>query len=147
MEQSKDKLQVSPKRKYSLAIQIITSIFALLYVVFFIFSFIPSPEGSPIADHPYTPWDIEMILVKGLFIIFMIGFYYSWKSRIVSGVIYLLWCGALFWDCVYIGNLLHVSGDAILFGVPIFIIGIILLITGLIQRNKLNQVVNIKTIL
>lgn len=123
-------------RPYSLTIQIITSVFALLYAVFFVFSFIPSPEGSPIADHPYTPWDIEMILVKLLLLLFAVAFYYSWKNRIIAGIIYLLWCVALYWDADYIGNLLHVSGDSVLFIPPVLIIAIILRVTGMRQRKR-----------
>ncbi len=124
------------KKNYALPIQIVTTVFALLYLVFFIYSFIPSPQGSPLADHPYKPWDIEMILVKVLFVLFMIGFYYSWKSRLIAGVIYLLWCIAVFADSVYIANRLHVSGNGIMFIPPILIIAVILLFTGLKERNK-----------
>ena len=53
---SKNKL-----KKYSIGIQIFTTIYALLYFVFFAFSFIESPEGSPIADHKYSPFDLEML--------------------------------------------------------------------------------------
>ncbi len=136
MEKSKDKGDVPPKRKYSIIIQVITSLFALFYVWFFILSFIPSPQGSPIADHPYTPWDIEMVTVKLLFILFLIGFYYSWKSKMTAGLIYLLWCAALFWQVMYISKLLNISGDGVMFIPPILIIAIILIISSLIEKRK-----------
>lgn len=136
MEESANKPQESPKRKYSITIQIILSLFLLLYAVFFVFSFIPSPQGSPIADHPYTPWDIEMVTVKLLFILFAAGYYYSWKSRLISGAIFLAWCVALVAQVYYISSLLHDSGDAIVFAFPVAIVAFILLISGNMNRKK-----------
>lgn len=140
IESSKDKVKVFSKRKYSIIIQVISTIFALCYAWFFVLSFIPSPQGSPLADHPYTPWDIEMITVKLLFILFMIGFYYSWKSKLISGLIYLFWCAALLWQVMYISKLLNVSGDGIMFIPPVLIIAIILIISGLIENRKTNKI-------
>ncbi len=136
MESSNDKGQVFPKRKYSIVIQTITTIYALFYAWFFILSFIPSPQGSSLADHPYTPWSIEMVFVKIFFILFMVGFYYSWKSKLISGIIYMLWCVLFLWQTIYISNLLHVSGDAVMFIPPVLIIAIILIISGLIEKRK-----------
>jgi hypothetical protein len=131
------------KKPYSLPIQLISTVFAALYVVFFIYSFIPSPQGSPMADHPYKPWDIEMILVKLLFVLFMTGYYYSWKSRLTAGILYLCWCVAVFADSVYIANLLHVSGDGILFIPPILLIALILLFSGLKEKKKSKNVLKL----
>ena len=125
---------LKPKRKYSIGIQVFLSVYALLYAVLVIYSFIPSPQGSPLADHPYTPWDIEMILVKLLFVIFMIGYYASWKDRRNAGLLLLCWCVAVVWDAIYIGKLLHVSGDSIMFIPPILIIALILIATGIKER-------------
>lgn len=133
-----DKVAIAMRRKFSIIIQIITSIFTLFYIVFFILSFIPSPQGSALADHPYTPWDTEMITVKLLFINYMIGFCFSWKSRLISGLIYFLWCVLVVLQSVYISKLLNVSGDGIMFVPPVLIISIILIITGLIENKKIN---------
>lgn len=136
MKLSKDINCATPVRKYSITIQIISTIYALLYVWFFILSFISSPKGSPLADHPYSAWSIEMVFVKFFFILFMVGFYYSWKSKLISGIIYMIWCILFFWQTIYISNLLHISGDAVLFIPPVLIISIILIISGLLNKKN-----------
>lgn len=124
-----------PQRNYSIFIQAFLTISLAFYGYLVYFSFLNCPQGSPLADHPYTPWNIEMTLVKLLFLIFLAGYYYSWKSRLTSGLLLLLWCIAVFADSVYIGQLLHVSGDGIMFIFPILPVAVYLIASG-IRRKK-----------
>lgn len=122
------------KRKYSIGVQIFLSIFLLFYIYLIYFSFFTAPQGSPLADHPYTPWDFEMTTIKLLFLLFLIGYYFSWKSRLISGLVYLAWCFALYWQVVTVAKMLHVAGDGIMFIFPVLPVAVFLIITGLKEK-------------
>jgi len=137
---------ISQGRNFSRPIQIISSVYGLLYLAFFIFSFLPPDnDGNPISDSPnYDPWNFEMIWVKIQFIIFLVGFYYSWKSRLISGLIYLFWYGGLVGLAYYSVLVVNSDGNAVGLGFPMLIIAIILVITGLKKRQN-KTVVNNET--
>ena len=63
------------KRRRASALQVATTIYGLLYLYFFIWSFIPcSGAVNPISDSPNVdPWDLGMIFVKLLFLVFLVG--------------------------------------------------------------------------
>ena len=121
---------------YSIPVQVFLSISLIFYGYLVYFSFLNCPQGSPLPDHPHTPWNVEMILVKLLFAIFIAAYYYSWKDRLISGVVLLVWCVAVFADSVYIGRLLHVAGDGIMFIFPIFPVAVYLIASGIRRMKK-----------
>jgi hypothetical protein len=127
-----------PRRKFSWTIQIITMIYGLLYLAFFVVSFIPSDTGNPVSDNPFfDPWDAEQIWVKLQFLLFLVGFYYSWKSKLISGIIYLVWYAGMVAMGFWVSSALHRDGgDALVLGFPLLVLGIILLISGLMRRKK-----------
>ena len=92
------------KRRRASALQVATTIYGLLYLYFFIWSFIPcSGAVNPISDSPNVdPWDLGMIFVKLLFLVFRVGYLYSWKNGGIAGLIFLF-CGFYIWisglDC------------------------------------------------
>jgi hypothetical protein len=123
-------------KNYSKVIQIITSLYGLLYLYFVVWSFIPTESGNPISNNPnFNPWDSEMIWVKIQFIIFLIGFYYSWKSKLTSGFIYLFWYAGMVALSFYVTKILHRDGGAFILGFPMLIIAIILVLKGYRKRN------------
>ena len=74
MENSTTKLSERNKN-YSIVIQIITSLYGLLYLYLVVWSFIPTENGNPVSNNPNVkPWDSEMIWVKIQFIVFLIGY-------------------------------------------------------------------------
>jgi hypothetical protein len=77
------------KKKIS-GVQIVTSIYGLLYLLFFVVSFIPSKDGSPVSDLvPFNPFDLEQIVNKLLFIIFLVGLFMTWKNKLIGGLFLL----------------------------------------------------------
>jgi hypothetical protein len=139
MENSTSKLS-ERKKNFSIVIQIITSLYGLLYLYLVVCSFIPTENGNPVSDNPnFKPWDSEGIWVKIQFIVFLIGFYYSWKSRLTSGFIYLFWYAGMVAMSYYMASVLHREGAAFVLGFPILLISIILLLTGYRKRKSLNS--------
>lgn len=123
-------------RPYSIPIQVITVIYGLLYLVFFIYSFISSDTGNPVSDLvPFDAWDTEQIIVKLLFLVFLAGFYWSWRSRLKAGLIYVAWFAGLVGLSFWVAGVLHRDGDmAIVMGLPLFVIGLILVVQGYRRR-------------
>jgi len=124
-DKSKQSLKGSKKKHKGL--QIAIYIYGLLYLIFFIVSFIPSENGNPVSDMvPFDPFDFEQIVVKLLFIIFVIGLVMTWKNRLIAGIIFIFW-----WICMWGLDLLIVAptgrevGNGIGMGFPLFIIGIL----------------------
>jgi len=124
-------------RAYSIPIQVITAIYALIYLVFFIFSFISSETGNPVSDLvPFNAWDTEQIWVKLQFVLFAVGFYWSWRSRLKAGLIYLVWFAGMVAMAFWVSGVLHRDGgSAIVMGFPMLVIGSILFIQGMRQRR------------
>lgn len=124
------------KRNYSIVIQVITSLYGLLYLYFVVWSFIPTKNGNPISNNPsFDPWDSEMIWVKIQFVIFIIGFYYSWKNRLTSGFIYLFWYVGMVALSYFVTVYLQREGAAFVLGLPMLVIAILLVISGYRKRN------------
>jgi hypothetical protein len=123
-------------RRRSKALLIATSIFGVLYLIFFILSFIPAgmfggvfgPGGSPVSSTvPFEPFDLEQIFVKLLFLLFLVGYIVVWKNEGIGGAVFILWYVAV-WGV----ELLIVApikpqdwGVCIPVGLPLFVLGIL----------------------
>jgi len=107
------------KRKFPSTLQMLTSIYALLYLVFIIDNFLPAKN--------FNPYDLENIIVNLLFVLFLVGYYLSWKNEGVAGLIFIfwwigMWCLALF--VVEIDR-----GAGVVMGLPLFILGILFMVS------------------
>lgn len=111
--------------KRSKALMIVTSVFGLLYLWFIIISFIPAPEGSWISTTvPFEPFDLEQILVKLMFLLFLIGYTAVWKSELIGGLVFVLWWVAMWCLEVFVlGPLKGEGGGGIVMGLPLFVLG------------------------
>ena len=113
--------------RFATPLQIVTTLYGLLYLIFFVMSFIPSPGGNPVSDNPnFDPWDLEMIFVKLLFVVFLVGYFYSWKNKGIAGLIFILWFILMVCMAVWVAMSLHRDSDmAIVMALPPLVIGII----------------------
>jgi lysylphosphatidylglycerol synthetase-like protein (DUF2156 family) len=79
-----------PKRKlFPSTLHLLTSIYGLLYLMFFIASFFPSTIG--LVSESNNPYDLENLIIKLLFVVFLVGYFISWKREGVAGLIFVLW--------------------------------------------------------
>jgi hypothetical protein len=125
------------KRRFPSALQVATTIYGLLYLLFFIMSFIPSGAGNPISDNPnFDPWDLEMIFVKLLFVVFLVGYFYSWKNGRIAGLIFLFWFILMVCMAIWVSTTLHRDSDmAIVMAIPLLVIGILFIISWYKKRR------------
>jgi hypothetical protein len=114
---------------------VLLTIYGILYLVFVIIGFIPSQEGSPVSDSvPYHPFALEGSLVKILFVFFLVGFFMAWKNRLAAGVLFILWWAAM-WGLETLMVARGGSGGAIVMGFPLFVLGVMFVISGYRQRR------------
>ena len=109
-------------------LRILTTLAALLYMLFFIGEAIP----------PYDPNMRESNF--GIFMVFVLclgfsaGYYYVWKDERKAGILFATWWLGLFltaWLVWYYGNV------TVILGIPIFILGILLLVYS--AKEKASQ--------
>jgi len=126
------------KRRFPSALQVATTIYGLLYLYFFIWSFIhTSGAGNPISDNPnFDPWDLEMIFVKLLFVVFLVGYFYSWKNERIAGLIFLFWFILMVCMAIWVSTTLHRDSDmAIVMAIPLLVIGILFIVSWYKKRR------------
>jgi hypothetical protein len=108
-------------------LQMITGIYGLFYLVFFIASFFPSNSGNPTSDLvPYHPFDLEQILNKLLFLLFLTGFYLTWKHEALGGLLLIFTFIGM--CCVSIFILAPMGRDfdtGIILGFPLLVLGVL----------------------
>jgi len=118
-------------RTRSKALLIATSLFGLLYSWFIIVSFIPAPEGSWISTTvPFEPFDLGQILVKLLFLLFLIGYLVVWKNELIGGAVFLLWWVAMWGVEIFVAAKITGGdgGGGIVMGFPLFVLGILFIL-------------------
>jgi hypothetical protein len=107
-------------------LKILITIAAVLYIIFLIFESVPLFNGSGFAD----------ISVYLLFILFAAGYYFVWKNELISGIILVAWhifqWILVFWVWVD-------GGLTLVLGLPIGIMGIIVLVHGIRKANTSNN--------
>lgn len=87
------------------------------YVIFLI------GEGIP----PLDEITFASISVYILFLIFLAGYYTLWKSELIAGILFIAWHGIQWLLVFYVWT----DGElTLIFGLPIGIMGIVLLIYG-----------------
>lgn len=118
-----------PKRKlFPSTLHLLTSIYGLLYLMFVIASFFPSTIG--LVSESNNPYDLENLIVKLLFVVFLVGYFISWKREGVAGLIFVLWWVAMWCYGKFIVAPLHGHGtEGIEMGFPLLILGILFIVS------------------
>ena len=111
------------KKKFSV-LQIILTIFGLLYLLFIISNF------SPIDN--YDPYNLENIFVNLSFVLFLMGYYMVWKNEGVAGIIFIFWWIVMWCLTLFISE--HDRGNSVVMGLPLFILGILFIISWYKKR-------------
>lgn len=75
------------------------------------------------SENTYNYFNLPFILFPLMFLVFLIGFVFSWKWELQAGFIFLLWYAILFTGSVIYFEFRD-SGPWIMFGVPIFLQGL-----------------------
>lgn len=124
------------KRKlFPSILHLLTSVYGLLYMVFIILSFFPSTID--LVSESDNPYDVENLIVKLLFVVFLAGYFISWKREGVAGLIFILWWVAISCFGQFVAKPLHPgsANEAIGLGFPLLILGILFIVSWYKKRR------------
>jgi len=108
---------------YRLIIRILGSLALIGYVLFLIGEKVTFFKDATFAD----------VTVYLLFAIFLVGYIFLWNFELISGIILIVWYG-IQWGLVF---WVWEDGEmTLIFGFPIAIIGILVLIYGIRKRSN-----------
>lgn len=97
---------------------------ALVFYLFFLIG-----EGIPLTNQ----MSFAETSVYLLFALFVVGYYFLWKNELISGLVIITWY-ALEWILVF---WVWIDGAlTLILGLPIALLGLILLIYGIRKRTK-----------
>ena len=117
------------KKKHPKILLTLTTIYVVLYTLLLL-SFL-------IFEYSYTKITFEGIIVSLAFIIFFLGYYYSWKNEMIAGIIFIIWWGIMCFIGLVVAE--RDRGVAVVMGFPMFIIGILLVIYWFRKRVRINS--------
>ncbi len=115
-----------PSEKFRNILRVLGVLAAAMYILFLICEQVPLFITRSFAD----------MSVYLLFLVFVLGFFFLWKNELISGIILIIWHG-IQWFLVF-----WVWPDGALtlfFGLPIGILGILLLVYGIRKKNELQK--------
>ena len=124
--QPKLSTQKHEKNKKLSVLQIILTIYGILYLSFII--------GNFITIDNYDPFNLENIIVNLSFVLFLIGYYMVWKNEGVAGIIFIFWWVVMWCLALFIAE--HDRGSGVVMGLPLFILGILFIISWYRKKGK-----------
>lgn len=97
----------------------ITTIYASLYLLLLLsFLLFENPDYRNI-----TP---DGIFVSFAFVVFVAGYYASWKNHFVAGIIFIVWWGIVWYPGLYVAE--TDKGAGVVMGITMFIVGILFIV-------------------
>ena len=125
-DEPKPSTQKHEKKKKFSVMQIILTIYGLLYLLFIIGYFIPIDN--------YDPYNLENIVVNLAFVLLLVGYYMVWKNEGVAGIIFIFWWLVMWYLGFFIAE--HARGNSVVMGFPLFILGILFIISWFRKKGK-----------
>jgi hypothetical protein len=113
------------KKKKMPLLHAILTLYGIVYLVFRIDTFISGVT--------YDPHNTENIVVNLAFVLFLIGYYLAWQNEGVAGIIFIIWW-AIMW-CLALFIVEHDKGGGVVMGLPLFILGILFIISWYRKRG------------
>ena len=109
-----------PRRRRSTLLLILTSIYGLLYVVF-------------LASGSYGSTGSEPVVVKLLFLLFLVGYAAVWLDERVGGVLFVLWWAGMWYLALFVAREEREAG--VVMGAPLFVLAILFVISWYRRRG------------
>jgi len=109
-----------PPSRRSKTLLILTSIYGLLYLVF-------------MASENYGSAGSEPVMVKFLFLLFLVGYAVVWLDERVGGVLFVLWWVGQWYLALFVARTDRGAGVGM--GVPLFVLGIYFIVSWYRKRR------------
>lgn len=110
--------ELKGKKKHPTVLLIVTTIFAILYAALIIGYLIFESIGSEVT--------LEGIIVDFAFIVFLIGYYYSWMNELIAGIIFIFWWIIMWYLALFVSE--TDKGVGVAMGIPVIIFGILFIV-------------------
>lgn len=104
----------------------ITSIYALLYTAMVL--------GYMLFEYTGDEISLEGIITGFAFIIFLIGYYLSWKNELIAGIVFVFWWGIMWFLGLFVAE--TDKGAGVVMGIPVFILSVFFIHYGYRRRGK-----------
>lgn len=124
-DELKPSTHLPEKKKFFSVLQIILTIYGLLYLLFII---------DFISIDNYDPYNLENIVVNLSFVLFLVGYYMIWKNEGVAGIIFIFWWVVMWCLALFIAEIDR--GSSVVMGLPLFILGILFIISWYRKKGK-----------
>jgi membrane protease YdiL (CAAX protease family) len=113
------KSPTNEKKKHPKVLLILTTIYGALYIILLLsFLLFENPDFNNI--------NLEAIMVSLAFVVFFIGYYYSWKNELIAGLLFIFWWGIMWYLGLFVAE--RDKGAGVVMGVPMFIIAILFVV-------------------
>lgn len=122
----KSATQKNEKKKFISVLQIILTVYGLMYLLFIIANFFSIDN--------YEYYNLENLFVNLLFVLFLVGYYIVWKNEGLAGIIFIFWWVAMWCLALFIAE--TDPGSGIVMGLPLFILGILFIISWYRKKGK-----------
>lgn len=107
------------QNRHSRVLVILTSLYGVLYLAFML-------SGS------YGASGSEPIVVRLLFVLFLVGYFVSWKNEGLGGLIFVFWWMGMWYLGLFIVE--HDRGAGVAMGFPLFVLAVLLIIAWYRKR-------------
>ena len=114
-----DKTSFTARSKLSRTLLVLISVYAALYAAALI--------GYLFEPKAFSEISYEGIIVFLALILFLIGFYISWKNERTAGIIFIIWWGIMWYLGLFIAE--TDKGAGVVIGFPVFVIGVLFLVS------------------
>jgi lysylphosphatidylglycerol synthetase-like protein (DUF2156 family) len=107
------------KKIFPSILHLLTFIYGLLYL-FVVIMESSQPTGASYSGSERVNLEVTLVII--LFVVFLIGFFISWKREGIAGLIFILWWIGMWYLALFVVE--HDHGAGVVMGIPLFILGI-----------------------
>jgi hypothetical protein len=106
-------------------LQFATLVYGLLYLIFILLATIPSTRSLIIESKRPDAVVLDLVLAQLTFVLFLVGYAASWRSELITGMIFLLWYAYVCWMDSFSNRYGAAGGMGLAVGLPVLFIGIL----------------------
>ena len=106
-------------------LQFATFVYGLLYLIFILLATIPATRSLIIESKRPDSVVLELVLAQLTFVLFLVGCAASWRSELVTGMIFLLWYAYVCWMDSFSTRYGAGGGMGPALGLPVLVMGIL----------------------
>ena len=125
METPQEDIMLKRSTLHVSKLQFATLVYGLLYLIFILLATIPSTRSLIIENKRPDSVVLELVLAQLIFVLFLVGCIASWRSELVTGMIFLLWYEYVCWMDLFSTRYGAGGGMGPALGFPILVIGIL----------------------